>query len=74
MGAKGKARMKEKDVWQQMKEIERSVYAPQSWWGQLRRLLEQAQATDEAAKCDCVQFMRSGTHDARCATRRAEIT
>ena len=27
-------------------------------------------ADNVAAKCDCVEFMRSGKHDYRCATRR----
>jgi hypothetical protein len=36
------------------------------------RALEE-KAAKQIAVCDCVQFMRSGTHDARCAARLAEL-
>ena len=42
--------MKAAEVLQQMNEIERTVYATQSWWPQLRRLLEQTLAVEEAAQ------------------------
>ena len=42
--------MKAAEVLQQMNEIERTVYATQSWWPQLRRLLEQVRAVEEAAQ------------------------
>lgn len=40
--------MKISDVLKMMDEIQRVNFAPQTWFPQLRRLLEQAQASEEA--------------------------
>ena len=52
--------MKAKEVLSLMDEIERTVYATQSWWPQLRRLIEQKDAAESTSTSSTASFSLGG--------------